>query len=69
MRTKMDKKHIMMAIQNIRDSSGDYEVAHSMEDGLYRDFIKDIAERNDHIGELAKLVLSTKKIEFARYST
>lgn len=55
------------AIEQIKQSAWDYERAHSMEDGLWERFIELVAQRNDDLGELAKLVLTTKDIDFERY--
>jgi len=63
----MIKEEILQAIQEIRDKRWDDEVAHSNEDALRRAFIETIAKRQDELGELARLVLSTSEIEFARW--
>jgi len=45
----------------------DDESAHSLEDRLYTDFVKFVAKRNDKIGMIARKVLESKRIKFARW--
>jgi hypothetical protein len=59
------------AVDAIRASSEDDEAAHGLEDGLRRDFIRSLAA-GEHgasveLQQLAKLVLSTEQIRFARW--
>ena len=63
----MTKEEILQAVQKIRDIAGDDERAHSQEDALREGFIEFIVERNGELGELARLVLSTNEIDFARW--
>ena len=63
----MKKKDIVRYVEEIRDIADDDEVAHGKEDSLREMFIASIAKRKDSLGEKAKLVLSTNKIEFARW--
>jgi len=45
----------------------DDERGHSKEDGLRSDFIRFVAEREDELGEIARIVLSTDSFDFARW--
>ncbi|MDD5543930.1 MAG: hypothetical protein PHX83_12220 [Acidobacteriia bacterium] len=62
----MTTKDIKGFISEIDSVKTDYEKAHALEDELREDFIKEVAKRRDEIGEMAKLILSTNEIEFAR---
>ena len=62
----MKKFYILEQIELIKKVQEDDDEAHSYEDGLREDFIEYIAKRSDDIGELARLVLSTNKIDFNR---
>lgn len=46
---------------------GDDERAHGMEDELYSDFIRFISEGSSHESELAKEILRSKSLNFARW--
>lgn len=67
----MTTEEIKQRIQHIRDSRWDDESAHSLEDALYGDFIKHIAESGcsnpELISEQAKLILTTSTIRFSRW--
>lgn len=63
----MDKDYIEREIEKIKAEADDDEAAHSKEDSLREYFISHLAERTDEIGDLAKLVLSTKEIRFGRW--
>lgn len=63
----MTIEEILQAIQEIRDVAEDGETAHINEDNLRTSFIESIAERRDELGELARLILSTDDIDFARW--
>ena len=55
-------------VQKIRACAGDDETAHSMEDDLYRDFIECVATSTlEHYSDMARKILETNKIEFARW--
>lgn len=61
------ERHIHDTLKMIYDSRYDPEVAHSLEDDLYYDFVKFITEScDDKIKELAKLVLTSRDIKFGR---
>jgi len=62
----MNKEYILEQIETIKATADDNELAHSIEASLREDFITYIAERNDHLGEKARLILTTNKINFAR---
>jgi hypothetical protein len=63
----MTKKEILTAIQKIKDERDDDEMQHVYEDNLRNSFIEFVAERKDKLGQLARLVLSTNKLDFARW--
>ena len=63
----MKKEDIIKAVQDIKHSVGDNESAHSMEDALRESFIEYVATRKDSLGEKARLILSTNKIDFERW--
>ena len=54
-------------VQEIKDSTGDPEQAHSLEDGLRDYFIRLLSLRTDQIGGIAKVILSTNEIDFPRW--
>jgi len=63
----MKKKDIVKAVEYIKAIADDDESAHGAEDDLREDFIEYIATRKDSLGEKARLILSTNKIDFARW--
>ena len=63
----MTKKEILTAIQKIKDERDDDEMQQVYEDNLRNSFIEFVAERKDKLGQLARLVLSTNKLDFARW--
>ncbi len=65
----MTKERIKQRIAEIkRLATGDYEEAHVREDELYLEFIGFVAENPGvDFSEMAKLVLSVSRIEFARW--
>ena len=65
----MTTQEIKARIAAIKEMKGDFEIAHSSEDRLRADFIKYVASLpgNPSLSAKAQLVLSTSKIEFARY--
>jgi len=50
-----------------RQAADDPETAHSLEDNLYFDFVKFVAQRKDKIGKFAQVILKTKRISFPRW--
>ena len=64
----MTREEIKKRIEHIESVSGDYEAAHSLEDSLRADFIQHIADLGGAFAENAKLVLTTDKIDFKRYT-
>lgn len=62
----MTEEKINNLIQTIKDSAHDEEAAHGLEDALYEVFIDFVAKRDDELGKLARLVLTTKDIDFQR---
>lgn len=67
----MTKEYIKTMIKEIKiyANDDDDEKAHATEDALRNDFIKQLSERNDDTGKLAKLILSTNDIDFNRWCT
>lgn len=65
----MDISEIEGRIRAIKESVGDYEAAHVLEDELRLDFIIALSngECLDNIETMAALVASTKDIGFPRY--
>lgn len=63
----MEVKDIKNRIREIKLMAGDYEVAHSKEDSLRDDVLREIARGCPNPSELAKEVLKTSKLDFARY--
>ena len=63
----MDKEYIQGKIDEIKKEMDDPEVAHGMEDDLYAEFIEHISKREDSLGEMAKLVLTTEGLDFSRW--
>lgn len=64
----MDMKEIERRIEEIRLVAGDDEVAHGKEDDLHEAFIQYVAETAaEPLASMAKRVLSTKDIHFARW--
>lgn len=54
-------------VQDIRDSAGDDEVAHSLEDRLYHDFVKMVAAQEGPFRAIAEEILKTEVIDFERW--
>lgn len=64
----MNLENIKKRIKKIKNIQDDDEVAHRMEDDLYTNFIKYVSKRRDKIGIMAKEILKTKRIDFARWT-
>lgn len=57
-------------IQEIKNCTSDPEKAHSLEDDLYHEFIRELSKgvvEYNSILEKAKMILSTEKLEFPRW--
>ena len=63
----MNKQDIVKEIDRIRACSNDYEMAHGIEDSLDNAFIQFVALRDDELGDMARLVLTTADIDFSRH--
>lgn len=64
----MDLPEIEARIKKIKEKAGDDEIAHGLEDDLYGDFVKYVSEKgNKKLSEMAKAILETKNIGFARW--
>ena len=58
---------VQRQIKLIEDTKGDDEMAHSFEDELYIETLKLIAEGGANPIKLAKMALTAKAIDFARW--
>lgn len=63
----MTKDEALLAVQDIKDHKTDDQVAHGKEISLYRMFIRFIALRDDDLGKIAKVILTTDGIDFCRW--
>jgi len=69
----MTIKEINKRVKEIEEALPDYQKAHILEDCLWEDFIKYIANNHDwwyevqELKDKAKLVLKTLKIKFPRF--
>jgi len=64
----MDLKEIKLRVKDIEKEKYDDETAHSLEDQLYQDFVDHIAKTgNDEQKKMARAILQTNKIDFARW--
>jgi hypothetical protein len=57
---------ILQDIQKLANEK-DYEAAHSLENTLWYQALQEISSGKDHAANLAKIALSTEKIEFPRW--
>ena len=64
----MTKQDITNTIKYIKSIAEYSESAHNAEDRLHEEFIEYIAHREDHLGEKARLILTTKSIIFERWN-
>ena len=60
-------EEVRQQLAAIREATRDDEVAHSMEDELYRRVLEAVADGADDAPEMAALALETKSIEFSRW--
>ena len=63
----MTRDEIRSRVEEIKHSSGDVEIAHSMEDNLREDLLRYIASREGEYQGLAQEVLMTNQISFPRW--
>lgn len=64
----MDIAEINKRIAHIKKNSYDDELAHIEEDKLFIDFIKLVANSDNHsLSEMAKEVLKVQAVEFSRW--
>lgn len=54
-------------VRDINDCKDDFEMAHEMEDDLYKDVLKEVVAGNPEAQLMAREALKTKQIDFARY--
>ena len=62
----MTTKEIKDRLKEIKGTKKDFEVAHSLEDKLWEDFIGYIAGNYSNLGRKAQLVLTSRDIKFQR---
>jgi hypothetical protein len=68
MEDKMTLEEAGERVREIEARIDDDEVAHSMEDDLYADFIKSIIRgKNNKLARIAQEVLKTKELNFDRH--
>jgi len=60
-------EYVQAYVNDIEAIQYDAETAHSLEDELRAMFIKYIAERDDELGHLARIILSTNNLSFPRW--
>lgn len=61
--------HVKQKVAEIIEVRDDYEKAHGLEDQLYEDFVQYICDTGTtDQRSLARVVLSTKDIDFPRYT-
>jgi lipase chaperone LimK len=65
----MTTEEIEKRLEQIKNMAGDDESAHGAEDDLYREFIAYVASLDSlpSLSAKAKLILTTKDINFARW--
>lgn len=63
----MTLKELKKRIKMIQEIAHDDEAAHSMEDDLRDEVLREIAKGSAEACQLAKEVLKTSKIDFARW--
>jgi len=67
-RRRMTKEETLQAVQEIKDIASDDDMAHDLEEALRERFIAFVAERNDELGEVARIIFqSTCDISSVRY--
>lgn len=62
------EQEVRKRVKDIRQCAWDYDAAHGMEDKLYELVMQHIALGAPNSVSLARAVLETKNIEFARYT-
>jgi hypothetical protein len=68
MEVEMTPEDVKRRVEKIRNSKGDDELAHSLEDELHADVLRAIAASTAHPADLcAKAALETLDIPFARW--
>ncbi|MBM6615623.1 hypothetical protein JTF06_12075 [Desemzia sp. RIT804] len=64
----MNEKQVKQVIACIDSIKEDYEAAHYMEDNLYLDVLRHIAEGGENAQSIAKEALKSREIDFNRYT-
>lgn len=69
---KLTKQKALEVIEEIKSLKHCYELAHELEDELYSEFTvclaEEVYESIEEIIEIAKVISSSKKIDFARHT-
>ena len=63
-----DITDVTRRLDRISEAKGDYEVAHGMEDNLYKDVLRAIANGTPDPRGLATMALVAEGIDFPRYT-
>lgn len=65
----MNTSQIRERVRQIENAASDFEVAHAMEDALYSDFVRHVADEGpEPLAALAREVLATQAPDFPRYT-
>jgi len=69
MNKKITREDIKKYIDGIREAIQDPEIAHSIEDDLYHDFVRFVSKyaENEKMRMLAEEVLKSENIDFPKY--
>jgi len=54
-------------VETLKEIAGDDEAAHGFEDNLRDDFIRYAATEKGKVGRIARIILTTSKIDFCRW--
>lgn len=63
----MKVNEVKERIEGIKEVVYDDETAHILEDNLYHDFVEYVAQEKGKAARIARLILTTDKIEFCRW--
>ncbi|UXC68588.1 hypothetical protein N4627_05685 [Limosilactobacillus vaginalis] len=63
----MTLSEVKDTVRTITECKDDFEMAHEMEDDLYKDVLKEMIAGNPEAQAMAREALKTKQIDFARY--
>lgn len=63
----MNIQEVRVRLAAIEACKSEYDRPHELEDALMRDFITEVALRDDELGAVAREILRSKEIDFVRY--